>query len=250
MDTPISCLVVDDEPLARQLLERFIGRVASLQWVGSCTNAVDAIDAVRTHRPDLLFLDIEMPELSGLHFLDTFTTNRPQIILTTAYPKYALEGYEYDVTDYLLKPIRFERFVQAVNKAYIRTNGSHASRPVPALVVAPPVASVQAVPPTDGFVWVSSNKKKIRLAVREIIFAESMKDYTRIHLTDQRIDLHTPLSTIEQLVSPDEFMRINRSYIIRRDAVVSIQGNTVELVNKISLPIGITYRELVRERLK
>ena len=121
MDMPISCLVVDDEPLASQLIERFISRIASLQWIGTCTNAVDAIDAVRVHQPALLFLDIEMHELSGLDFLNTFSTNRPQVILTTAYPQYALEGFDYDVTDYLLTDNSWTVYEDQFVKNYLIT---------------------------------------------------------------------------------------------------------------------------------
>lgn len=253
MDALISCLVVDDEPLACQLLERFIGRIASLQWAGTCTNAVDAIDAVRVHQPTLLFLDIEMPEMNGLDFLNTFpATNRPQIVLTTAYSQYALNGFDYDVTDYLLKPIRFERFVRAINKVHART--AQAPLPLPAN---PSVADSMPVPiesqvtaPTEPFIWVNVNKKKIRLVVRDIVFMESLKDYTRIHLSDQRVDVHTPLNKVEQLLPPDAFMRINRSYVVRRDAIASIQGKTVGLTNKTQLTVGITYRDSVRDQLK
>lgn len=249
MDTPISCLVVDDEPLARQLLERFISRIASLQWVGTCTNAVDAIDAVRVHQPTLLFLDIEMPELSGLDFLNTFSANRPQVVLTTAYPQYALDGFDYDVTDYLLKPIRFERFVRAINKVHARMASVSLSTPAspPAVESAP--TDNQPTAPVEPFIWVNVNKKKIRLVIREIVFMESLKDYTRIHLSDQRVDVHAPLGTLEQLLPPNEFMRINRSYTVRRGAVTSIQSKTLELTNKAQLPIGITYRESVRDLL-
>ncbi|GAB3221982.1 LytR/AlgR family response regulator transcription factor [Spirosoma arcticum] len=250
MDTPISCLVVDDEPLASQLIERFISRIASLHWIGTCTNAVDAIGAVRVHQPALLFLDIEMPELSGLDFLNTFSTNRPQVILTTAYPQYALEGFDYDVTDYLLKPIRFERFVRAINKVHARTAQTAVTLPPNPAPVDNASADSQAAAPTDPFIWVNINKKKIRLTIREIVFLESLKDYTRIHLPDQRVEVHAPLNKLEQLLPPDEFMRINRSYIVRRDAVASIQGKTVELTNKTQLTVGITYRDSVRDQLK
>ena len=251
MDAPVSCLVVDDEPLACQLLERFIGRIASLQWVGTCTNAVDAIDAVRIHQPALLFLDIEMPEMSGLDFLNTFpATNRPQIVLTTAYPQYALDGFDYDVTDYLLKPIRFERFVRAINKVHARLSFPPLSLPARPSAPDPMPADSQATPPPEPFVWVNVNKKKIRLIIRDMLFLESLKDYTRIHLSDQRVDVHMPLNKLEQLLPPDEFMRINRSYIVRRDAVASIQGKTVELTSKTQLTMGITYRESVRDQLK
>lgn len=248
---PICCLVVDDEPLAAQLLERFIGRIPSLRWIGTCTNAVDAIDAVRVHQPALLLLDIEMPELSGLDFLNTFpATNRPQIVLTTAYPQYALDGFDYDVTDYLLKPIRFERFVRAVNKVHGRIAQSSPTPPPNPPVSETGSSENQGVAPMEPVVWVNVNKKRIRLIVRDIVFMESLKDYTRVHLMDQRVDIHTPLNKLEQLLPPDEFIRINRSYVVRRDAITSIQRKTLELTNKTQLTVGITYRESVREQLK
>ena len=249
MAAPISCLVVDDEPLACQLLERFISRVASLQHIGTCTNAIDAIDAVRLHQPALLFLDIEMPELSGLDLLNTLPANRPQIVLTTAFPNYALEGFNYDVTDYLLKPIRFERFLRAVNRVHARLGLAPDALPA-SLPPLPEANSELTAPVLDPNLWLNVNKKQIRLPMTDIVLIESMRDYTYFHLMNQSVRIHTALSKIEQLLSPAEFVRINRSFIVRCGAIVAIKANAVELINKKQLPIGVTYRELVKERLK
>lgn len=248
MAAPISCLVVDDEPLACQLLERFISRVASLQHIGTCTNAIDALDAVRMHQPALLFLDIEMPELNGLDLLNTLPINRPQIVLTTAFPNYALEGFEYDVTDYLLKPIRFERFLRAVNRVHARLGTAPDAAPT-SLPHLPEANNEPIAPTSDTNLWLNVNKKQIRLPMTDILFIESMRDYTYFHLLNQSLRVHMALSKIEQLL-PAEFVRINRSFIVRCKAIVAMNANVVELINKKQLPIGVTYRELVKERLK
>ncbi|MBD2755263.1 LytR/AlgR family response regulator transcription factor [Spirosoma validum] len=246
MALPLSCLVIDDEPLACQLLERFIGRVDSLCWLSSCSNAVDALSLIRQHRPNLLFLDIEMPEVNGLELLSSLPTNRPQVILTTAFPDYALDGFEYDVTDYLLKPIRFDRFLRAIHKVHGRSelisSGSGAGN-------LDQTALVENLPPPDSTLWLKVNKQQIRLPLSEIVFLESMKDYTHFTLEGQSLRVHQPLSAIEALLG-EEFLRINRSFIVRCSAITAIKANAVELITKHQLPIGITYRELVRDRLR
>ena len=248
MATPLSCLVVDDEPLACQLLERFIGRVESLRWIGTCTNAVGALDIIRQQQPDLLLLDIEMPELNGLELLSSLTTNRPQIVLTTAFPDYALDGFDYDVTDYLLKPIRFERFLRAINKVHSRSN----LVPPDGIVGKPDEvkqSTNQVVAAPDLSLWLKVNKQQIRLPMNEIVFMESRRDYTYFTSLTESLRVHQPLSAIESMLSAD-FLRINRSFIVRCGAVTAIRANAVELITKHQLPIGVTYRELVRDRLK
>lgn len=152
------------------------------------------------------------------------------------------------MTDYLLKPIRFERFVRAVNKVHTQT-AQNQSTPTADL----PTGGInfnenQGITPMEPVVWVNVNKKRIRLILRDILFVESLKDYTRVHLLDQRIDVHTPLNKLEQLLPPDEFIRINRSYVVRCDAVTSVQSKTLGLTNNAQLAIGITYRDSVREQ--
>ena len=246
MALPLSCLVIDDEPLACQLLERFISRVDSLRWLGSCTNAVDALSLIRQHQPNVLLVDIEMPEVNGLDLLNNLPTNRPQVILTTAFPDYALDGFDYDVTDYLLKPIRFDRFLRAIHKVHSRSGSMITSGTEPHQFQAPLVQDLRL---PDSSLWVNVNKQQIRLPLSEIVFLESMKDYTYFNLKSQCLRVHQPLGAIESLLT-EEFLRINRSFIVRCSAITAIRANAVELITKHQLPIGITYRELVRNRLK
>ncbi len=245
---PLSCLVIDDEPLACQLLERFISRVTSLRWIGNCTNAVHALDVIRQQQPALLLLDIEMPEFNGLDLLNSLTTNRPQIVLTTAFPEYALDGFDYDVTDYLLKPIRFDRFLRAINKVHYRTGTVAPDEAIrhPQATTQPPIP---VSTPPDSVLWLKVNKQQIRLSMKEIVFMESRRDYTYVNLLSQSLRVHQPLSAMESMLSGD-FLRINRSFIVRYSAITAIRANMVELITKQQLPIGITYRELVRDRLQ
>lgn len=253
MENLITCLIVDDEPLARRLLERFVDRVPSLKLVSSCNNSVDAVEALYETHPTLLFLDVQMPEVTGFDLLDTLTDNRPQVVLTTAYPQYAVEGYEYDVTDYLLKPIRFERFLRAINKvrALLNTGQSRTNQiPLPG---SKGVLNGGAVPETarseGSYIWLNVNKKQIHVNTQEVFFVESLKDYVKFHLSAQTVLVHSSLHKVEQLLPTNQFIRINRSYIIRHGAILSVQANMVELTNKQKLPIGICYRESVRGKL-
>ena len=251
MDNPITCLLVEDEPLARRLLERFVARTPSLTLVGLCANAVEALEVVYETQPHLLFLDVQMPEMTGFGLLDVLTTSRPQVVLTTAFPQYAVRGFDYQVTDYLLKPIRFERFLQAVNKvrAAIKLRQAQPVTP-PALAVPDRAGSADPPPPSEQYVWVRVNKKQLHLRTQDILFVESIRDYVQVHLSTQTLTIHSTLQKMELLLPPAQFIRINRSYIVRLDAIAAVEGNSIELLNKQQLPIGICYRELIRQRLR
>ena len=202
-------------------------------------------------KPDLLFLDIQMPEVTGFSLLDMLTTNRPQVVLTTAYPHYAISGFDYAVTDYLLKPIRFERFLTAVNKVQAQVDHSRI-QPAELTSVSINTAlnhnSVSEL--IDPYIWINVNKTKVHLNTQEVLFVESLKDYVNLHMPAQTITVRSALHKIEQLLPTHQFIRINRSYLVRRDAILAVQGHMVELINKKQLPIGISYRESIREKLK
>ncbi|QMW05450.1 LytR/AlgR family response regulator transcription factor [Spirosoma foliorum] len=249
MEKPITCLLIDDEPLARNLLERFIARVPFLNLVGTYSNAIDAMVPLYETKLDLLFLDVQMPEVTGFNLLDMLTAHRPQVILTTAYSQYAVSGFDYNVTDYLLKPIQFERFLRAVHKVYAQQEN------VPAL----PTSSSQVAslpqtdsPPTstDPYIWIPVNKTRLHLNTKDIVFIESLKDYVKIHLQSKTLVVRLALYKIEQLLPIHQFIRIHRSFLVRRDAISAVHGSMVEFMNKQQLPIGISYRESIREKLK
>lgn len=236
----IRCLVVDDEELARTLLENYIGRLPHLELTDKCKDPLEAIQVLQNEPVDVLFLDIQMPGLTGVEFLRTLKS-RPIVIFTTAYPDYALEGYSLDVIDYLLKPFSFERFLQAVNKAgeMIRLksgNGNH-STSVPGHEV-----------PEKDFILVKSEHKVHRIRLEDILYIESMREYVAYYTPDGRILSLNSLKSLEEELPSDRFIRIHKSYIAALDKIETLEGNLLH-IGKEKLPIGASYREAVLERI-
>ena len=225
-------LIVDDEPLALEILEEFISKVPELKLIAKCQNAIEAGEALRKNEIDLIFLDIQMPQLTGIDFVKTLT-HPPKIIFTTAYSQYALEGFELNAVDYLLKPISFDRFLKAVNKAMVNTS-SHS------------IAESEELESGPDFIFVKADKKLIRLKYNEIQYVEGLKDYVIIKTdTGRIITLQTMKSLEEKLPSPT-FMRIHRSYIVNLEKISAVVGNMVEVIEKGQpklLPIGKNYRD-------
>lgn len=235
---PIRCLVVDDEELARTLLENYIGRLPNLQLVAACANPLDAFAVLQQQPVDLLFLDIQMPELTGIALLRTLT-QKPAVVFTTAYAEYALEGYALDVTDYLLKPFSFERFVQAVNKAIGRLRSK----------VAPdPPTSDQGAQPGKDYLLVKADHKVHRLKFDEIQYIQSMREYVAFHTLAGRVISLNSLKSLEEQLPPERFIRIHKSYIVAIDKIDTLDGNTVQ-VGKEKLPVGASYREELIKRV-
>lgn len=237
----IRCLIVDDEELARRLLETYIGRLPFLELVGQCKNPLEAMSVLRSQAVDVLFLDIQMPELSGVDFLRTLST-KPLTILTTAYADYALEGYTLDVVDYLLKPIGFERFVQAVNRA-----GDRLAPRAVAPAVAVPVMTEPAA--TKDFILVKSDHKLHRLAYDDILYIESMREYVAYHTASTgRIVSLGSLKALETELPAERFVRIHKSYMIALDKFKLLEGNILH-VGSVRLPIGSMYKDEVVKRV-
>ncbi|GJM33883.1 MAG: DNA-binding response regulator [Saprospiraceae bacterium] len=234
----IRCLIVEDEELARTLLENYISRLPNLELVAQCKNPLEAIKVMGTQQIDLLFLDIQMPELTGIEFLKTLS-QKPLVIFTTAYSQYALEGYSLDVVDYLLKPFGFERFVQAVNKAgelfRLRQQGA-----------SPQIIAQQESPEKDH-ILVKSDHKIHRLPYSEILYIQSMREYVAYHTPGKRILSLGSLKALETSLPPELFIRIHKSYIVAKSKVATLEGNMVHIGNE-KIPIGASYREeVVRE---
>ena len=244
------CLIIDDEPLARDLLEKFIVRVPSLRLLGQCSNAVEAVAVIHDQKPDVVFLDVNMPEMTGIELLKSFSVARPQVIMTTAYPEYALDGFEYDVTDYLLKPIPFDRFLKAINR--VRDRASLTDSQPPPSVGATSLPDPAESPPTrtNKFLWVKEDKKMVNVNTDDILYIEGMKDYVKIFLADKLIITHITMSRMEQQLSAADFIRVNRSFIVRRSAIRAVNGNTIETINKKEIPIGISYRDSIKDITK
>lgn len=236
----INCLIVDDEELARKLLENFIGRLPHLEIVGMCKNPLEAMQVLREQPVDMMFLDIQMPELTGIEFLRTLS-NKPVVVFTTAYPEYALEGYQLDVIDYLLKPFSFDRFVQAVNKAseWLQLKSSQ---------VAAANSQNAAASPEKEYLLVKSEHKIHKLFFQDILYVEGMREYVAYHTPEGRILSLYSLKKLEEELPSDRFIRIHKSYIIAIDRVTTLEGNMVHIGGE-KLPIGASYREEVMKRV-
>ena len=213
----VKCLIVDDEPLAIMLIEKHIEQIPQLEIVAKCQNAMEAFELQKKEKIDLLFLDIQMPVLTGLEFAKSLP-NRPSIIFTTAYREYAVESYELDVVDYLLKPISFSRFFKAINK-YLNTQQQEVSTTID------PISPKEVTP---DFIYVNSNKKYIKVLFEEILYIESIKDYVRIHTKGQRIMTKDKISEFEQKVTKD-FLRVHRSFIVNRKQITAFTAHDIEI---------------------
>ncbi|MBN8680737.1 MAG: response regulator transcription factor [Chitinophagales bacterium] len=225
----IRCLVIDDEELARTLLSNYISRLPHVELAGTCRNPPEAMAYLHQDQVDLLLLDIQMPELSGTEFLRSLS-QRPLVIFTTAYPDYALEGYELDVVDYLLKPFSFERFVQAIQKATER------------LKLKSTTVSDQDI------ILVKSEHRLHRLKLDDILFIEGMREYVAFHTrTCGKILSLLSLKQLEEELPAQDFIRVHKSYIVAIKGIKALEGNQL-MVEGGKLPIGATFREEVIKR--
>ncbi|MBL7922900.1 MAG: response regulator transcription factor [Bacteroidia bacterium] len=221
----LKCIIVDDEPLAQEVLERYLMNIRELELVTKCSNALEAFEVLNNETIDLMFLDVSMPVISGLDFLRSLH-KAPAVIITTAHPDFALQGYELDVVDYLVKPVSMERFMKAVNKAIDRVR-----------MAAPPSKSSKA-----DYMFVKSDQKLIRVNFSDIFYIEGMKDYVKIFTREKMIvTLHT-MKFFEANLPSDQFIRIHKSYIVNAAGIKSISGNELEL-HQSRLPIGNSYKE-------
>ncbi|OUS02850.1 hypothetical protein A9Q86_02020 [Flavobacteriales bacterium 33_180_T64] len=228
----IKCIVVDDEPLAIKVLENHIMKVPDLELTATFDNPISAGHFLQNTSIDLLFLDIQMPEVTGIDFIKN-TMIQPKIILTTAYREYALEGYELDIIDYLLKPISFLRFYKSINKYrafHATTSGKHTSSEMDI---------------TLDHIFVNSNKKMIRIEFNNILFIDSIKDYVRIHTVKDTIITKDKISTFVQRL-PSYFLRVHRSYIINTRKIAALTSKDVILLGGIEIPIGASYKDIIK----
>lgn len=229
----LNCLIVEDEPLAASLIQDYISRIPGLQLNGCCEHALQAMELMRNNTIDLLFLDVNLPYLNGIDFLKTLNS-RCQVVLITAYHEYAVEGFNLNVTDYLLKPVEFSRFLQAVNKVYDKLQGGKDK----------PIAQRE-----EQAYFFNTDKKKIRLYAEDILYIESLKDYVRIHTAGSNIVTKFQIGELERFLNDERFIRIHKSYIINREKITAYSAAAIEL-GTISLPLGRTYKEWVEQRLR
>ncbi|NEM98965.1 LytR/AlgR family response regulator transcription factor [Pontibacter burrus] len=242
----IRCIAVDDEAYATNIIADYISKVPFLELAGKTTSPIEAINWVQDGKADLAFLDIQMPELTGIQFLK-ICGSKCKVILTTAYPEFALEGYEHDVVDYLLKPIPFDRFLKAVTKAKSILQQESVVMP------AAPELIVQTGAPAPDYIFVKgeSKNKFLKVAYNDILYVEGLKNYISMYLPGQRLVTYQSLTELNGQLPQPPFYRVHRSYIISIDKVSMVDGNTVYIGDK-AIPIGETYREsflnMIREK--
>lgn len=229
-----SCLVVDDEPPARDVLRRYIQQMPVLTLAGECSNALQAMSVLQQQHIDLLFLDIHMPQVSGIDLIKTLSAS-PKIILTTAYEQYAIQAFELEVSDYLLKPIAFDRFLKAVMRS----------------LPAAPRPAVQAIAPANEqppFLYFRADRKMVKVLLEEICYVESFKDYVKIFTVREQVITKHSMVALESMLPAARFLRIHRSYIVAINKITAFTNEQVEITG-IVLPIGRLYRLQVMQAL-
>jgi two-component system, LytTR family, response regulator len=242
----LTCLIVEDEPLARNLLTQYVGKISTLQLVKACSSPLDAMEILRETPVDILFLDVQMPEITGISLLKILK-NKPHVILTTAYSEYAIEGYELDVMDYLLKPITFERFLKAVEKANQKI--LLAQTPVSTvenISQIPPPSVNEGISSTQAFIFVKDGTKLVKVKLNDIQYVEGLKDYVTIHTPNKNITTLQRMKTLEEQLPEGQFIRIHNSYIVSLEWIDVIHKEKVQ-IGKAFLPISDTYRKAFKE---
>jgi DNA-binding LytR/AlgR family response regulator len=239
MDTTkrkVRCLIVDDEPLAIKLISSHIQQIEAMEIVASCKNALQALETLRNEQIDLMFLDIHMPRVSGLDFLRTLT-HPPKVILTTAYREYALEGFELDVVDYLLKPISFERFLKSVNKYFERMETQ-----VPVISPAMPF-------PEENFILVKDNKTIFKILLKDISYIEAFGEYMKIHTPEKVYLSRETMHEMEEKLPNTHFLRVHKSFIVPIRKITAFSSCSVHIQSH-EIPIGRSYKDAVRDVLQ
>jgi DNA-binding LytR/AlgR family response regulator len=227
------CLIVDDEPLAIEIIERYLQNFSDMKIAGRCNNAFQAFEILKKQHIDLIFLDIQMPQITGISFIGLLNQH-PKIIITTAYRDYALDGFELNVLDYLLKPISLERFIKAIDKYYSSIAANETSNPD--LLIAPDTSRPS--------IFVKAERKMVRVFLDEIYLIESLKEYVIIHKKDKKIITKNSISYFEEILPKGQFIRIHRSYIVSISQIEAYTQTTIELLKK-ELPIGRNYKNEV-----
>ncbi len=233
----IKCIAVDDEPLALRVIQSHVEKLDDVELVATCSNALDAFQLLRKHKVDLILLDIQMPELNGIQFLKSLE-NPPAIVFTTAYRNYAIEAFDLNVLDYLLKPISFSRFLKTINRFHAQ-NAPKQQSP----------KNVQVNESTEkAFIFVKRNKTMIKVMLDDICYIESLKDYVRINTGADKMFVKYRISKIEEELPEDKFIRIHKSYIVSVNRIESLSPTSVGIAGD-KLPIGRSYKEMVLRRL-
>ncbi|MFN0204222.1 MAG: LytR/AlgR family response regulator transcription factor [Bacteroidia bacterium] len=229
----LNCLIIEDEPLAADILREYIAEIPSLHLKGVCTDALSAMEVLRTQKIDVLFVDINLPKINGLDFIKTLKNNYA-VILTTAYHEFALEAFNLNAIDYLLKPIEFSRFLQAIQKA-LEVTKSHYTSP--------------AIPQERKFYFFNVAKKQVKIYADEILYIESLKEYVKIQTLNQKFITKFALSDLEKLLADSHFLRVHKSFIVNVEKIKSYSALEMEIAHFV-VPIGRTYKAIVEQFLK
>ncbi len=222
----LKCIITDDEPIARKGLQSYVERIDFLELVGVCEDAIQLNNQLKSQQADLLFLDIEMPYMTGIELLNSLS-NPPKVIITSAYAEYAIKGYDLEVSDYLLKPISFDRFLKAVNKVYDQLLSSQ-------------------TPVVRDYLFVKTSLKLEKIRFNDMRFIEGVENYVAIYTSEGKIITHTTLRTILQKLPPERFVQVHKSYLVNIDKIDSIEGNLLG-IGKNKIPLSRTYKETALE---
>jgi DNA-binding LytR/AlgR family response regulator len=232
------CIIIDDEPLARDLMRNHISKLENFEIVAECADAMKALQELRDQKVDIMFMDIQMPQISGIEFLKILK-NPPKIIITSAHREYALDSFELDVVDYLLKPITFERFLKAINKYYQETQEE--------TVVKIPVSEVNQT--EEPYIYVKENKRLIKVNLGEILYIEGLSEYVQIYTGRKKFITKTSMTNLEEKLPTDGFLRIHKSFIVSLSRIEAFTASTIEVPGK-ELPIGRSYKNAVFNTLQ
>ena len=240
MSSKIKCLIVDDEPLAREIIENYISRINHLELIASCANALEAFNIIADSNIDLIFLDIQMPELTGIDFLKDLTP-APKVIFTTAYSDYAVDAFNLEAIDYLLKPIEFSRFLKSINKTLqlLKTSNSK---------IIPLSDDNNETDYRDIFIYLKVEKKMQKIFLKDVLYIESLKNYIKVKTLDREIIAYKSISSIENILPSTRFLRVHRSFIIGIDYIDAFSTTEIELKG-IKIPVGRNYKISVKEKL-
>lgn len=231
------CLIVDDEPLARELIRGHVEKLENFEIVAECSDAMKALNVLREKQVDLIFMDIQMPQITGIEFLKTLK-HPPKVIITTAYREFALDGFELDVVDYLIKPITFERFLKSVNKYYqVSQEDVH---------VIPGNSAEKTM--DESFIYVKENKKVVKVYLSEIKYIEGLSEYVQVYTDKRKIITKTSMAQMEEKLPGESFLRIHKSFIVSLSKIEAFTANTIEIQGK-ELPIGRSFKNGVLSAL-
>lgn len=228
----MKAIIVDDEPIAQEVIQKLAARIPFLEILGCYDDAFSALEAINDQHPDLIFLDIQMPEMTGVEMLQVLQRNNTQVIFTTAYPEYALEGFELSVTDYLLKPIPFDRFLKAVNKAHLwyKKNQQGAEED-------------GGIRSDKEYIWVKEGRKLVQIHLADVVMVKASADYMEFIMPESKVVVHITMTRLEEFLSPPDFLRVNRSTLVRRGAIRSIENLQIETIlpKEGRVSVGPTY---------